>query len=87
LTPQIDTTVWGAVGGAFNSSSTLAVDVDGLGTFTPQEIKNPTWAEYGGRVGYKIWPNATIDAFADGVSGGNGIGTNVNVGADFRYSF
>jgi hypothetical protein len=87
FTPNIDATLWVAGAKAFGATSGLAAVVPGFGTLTHGKLTSPSWAEYGGRVGYKITPNATIDIFADGASGGAGIGTRVHVGAGFRYSF
>jgi hypothetical protein len=87
FSPSIDATVWIAGAKAFGATSGLQAAIPGLGTLRPGKLTNANWAEYGGRPGYKITPNATIDVFADGASGGNGVGTRLHVGAGFRYSF
>jgi hypothetical protein len=79
--------VWAAAATSFDASTSLLVSVPGFGLLTRGRAGQPVWAEYGGRVGYKVGANATIDVFADGVSGDKGIGTDVRVGAGFRYAF
>lgn len=87
FTDQIDATAYLAGADAFGSSSNFNVGVPGFGLVSPTKVKDPLFAEYGGRIGYKLRPNAVIDVFANGVSGNDGIGTDVQVGADFRLTF
>jgi probable HAF family extracellular repeat protein len=87
FTDSIDATAWAAVANGFNTSTGLNVSVAGIGTLTPNNAGSPTWAEYGARIGYKIRPNMIVDVFADGVSGDQGIGTDVHIGAGFRATF
>ncbi|MBV9637898.1 MAG: hypothetical protein JOZ40_24990 [Methylobacteriaceae bacterium] len=87
LSPRIDATLWLAGATALDRSSNLTAIVDGFGTMAPAGLKRPSWAEYGGRIGYKITPAATLGLFADGVSGGGGIGTKVHIGGELRYLF
>ena len=87
FTDKVDATVWSAVAGGLDSSTNLAAAIPGFGVMTPTNAGRPLWAEYGARVGYRLNANALIDVFADGVSGGLGIGTAVHVGADFKYMF
>jgi hypothetical protein len=87
FTPDIDATLWVAGAKAFGATSGLQAMIPGFGTLRPGKLKNASWAEYGGRIGYKIAPHATIDIFADGASGGSRIDTRIHVGAGFRYSF
>jgi outer membrane autotransporter protein len=79
--------VWVAGAKAFGYTSGLQASIAGFGTVTHGQLTNASWAEYGARIGYKIMPNATIDIFADGASGGARVNTRVHVGAGFRYSF
>ena len=87
FTDKLDATVWGAVADALDSSTNLAAAIPGFGVVTPGNPGRPFWAEYGARVGYRLNTNAIVDVFADGASGGSGIGTAVHVGADFKYMF
>jgi hypothetical protein len=87
FTDQVDATVWGAAADALGSSTNLAAAIPGFGVVTPGNAGRPVWAEYGARIGYKLSPNTVIDVFADGASGGAGIGTAAHVGADFKYVF
>ena len=87
FTDKVDATVWGAVADALDSSTNLAAAIPGFGVVTPGNPGRPFWAEYGARVGYRLNANAIVDVFADGVSGGSGIGTAVHVGADFKFMF
>lgn len=81
----IDATFWVGGAHALDASSNFALVVSGVGTFLPNSPGNPTWAEYGGRVGYQITPNVTLNAFADGVSGDHRIGTDVRIGASLNW--
>jgi hypothetical protein len=86
FTAAIDATLWVAGARAFGASSGLTASVAGFGVLRGR-LADATWAEYGGRVGYKITPNATIDLIADGASGGSAIGSRIHAGAGFRYTF
>jgi hypothetical protein len=87
FTPAIDATVWAAGAYALTASNSLVLSVPGVGTFAPSGLGHPAWAEYGVRVGYTVASNITVDAFANGVSGGRGIGTSAHGGLDVRISF
>ena len=80
-------TVWAAGARALDDTSNFSAVVAGFGGGAPVRPGNPTWAEYGGRVGYKITPATVVNVFADGVSGGNGIGTEVRLGVGFKLAF
>jgi hypothetical protein len=87
FTPDIDATVWAAGAYALSDSNSLVLSVPGVGTFAPTGLGHPAWAEYGARVSYNFTTNVAVDAFADGVSGGKGIGTSAHGGLDLRVSF
>jgi hypothetical protein len=87
FTPDIDTTVWAAGAHTFDDTSNYSAVVAGFGMGAPTQPGSRSWAEYGGRVGYKITPATVVDVFADGVSGGNGIGTEVRLGVGFKLTF
>jgi hypothetical protein len=87
FTPTIDATLWAAGADAFNYTTGFAAGIPGFGLVTPTHINRPVWAEYGGRVGYKITPATVVDVYADGVSGNRAIGSDVRVGAGVVYTF
>ena len=59
-----------------------------MGTLLPTiELGTLYWAEFGARIGYRMTESLTLDAFANGVSGGSGIDTRVHVGGALRVSF
>jgi probable HAF family extracellular repeat protein len=87
---RFDATVWGAAVHGFDRSTDLTGTVFALGALTPADLKAVSWAEYGVRFGYQIARNATLDVFANGVSGADGtdgIGTEVHAGAGLRLQF
>lgn len=84
---HIDSTLWVAGVRSFNRSSDLAATVPGIGTLVSTELGNLNWAEYGMRVGYKVTDAITLDAFANGVSGGGGIDTRHHTGASLRFQY
>ena len=86
LTPELDGTLWIAVAKTLSASTSLHASVTGFGALAPAS-KNPVWAEYGARIGYKLTGNVTVDAFANGISGNQGLGTRLHVGADLRWRF
>jgi hypothetical protein len=45
------------------------------------------WAEFGAGVGCKVTETVTVDAFTGGVTGGNGIGTELHSGLGLRIRF
>lgn len=87
ITSKLDLTVWAAGAFGFDGSTGLVADVDGFGPIRPNAAGHPTWAEYGGRLGLQIAPHTALSAFFDGVSGGDGIGTDVRVGGALSFSF
>jgi probable HAF family extracellular repeat protein len=87
---RFDATVWAAAVHGFDRSSDLTGTVFAIGMLTPTDLKAVSWAEYGVRFGYQIARNATVDVFANGVSGADGtdgIGTEVHAGAGLRLQF
>lgn len=48
---------------------------------------NANWLEYGARLGYRFTKQASVDVFANGISGDKAIGNSVHVGLDLRYRF
>jgi probable HAF family extracellular repeat protein len=70
----------------FGSKSGLNIAVTGFGAFTPT-IRNVTFVEYGGRLGFRLAPNKIIDVFANAQSGPQPVGTQVHGGVAYRYNF
>ena len=87
LSNRIDTTLWAAAVRSFNQTSSLSAAVAGIGTLSPSSNSGTTWAEYGARVGYKMSSNLTFDLFSAGISGRDGIGTQVHSGIGARIRF
>jgi hypothetical protein len=83
----IDSTLWAAGVRGFNGSSGLTATVPGFGTLEPADLANATWAEFGGRVGFKLTEIATLDAYASGVAGGAGVETRVHFGLGLRFQY
>ncbi|MBK9081970.1 MAG: hypothetical protein IPL88_07815 [Rhizobiales bacterium] len=70
----------------FGSKSGLNIAVTGFGAFSPT-IRNVTFVEYGGRLGFRLAPNKIIDVFANAQSGPQPVGTQVHGGVAYRYNF
>jgi len=87
LSETLEFTVWGAGAYGFDASTGLVAVVDGIGRVAPTRQGQPAWAEYGARLGLKIGPTTTIGVFADGVSGDQGVGTDVRIGAGLKFGF
>lgn len=87
LAHWIDGTVWVAGVQAFNRTSDFSATVPGVGKLIPTITDSAPWVEYGARLGFAVTDAWTVDAFATGVSGGNGIDTRVHGGAALRFRF
>lgn len=86
LSDRLDATLWGAGARAFSIKSDLAATVLGIGTVLPVRQRY-TWAEYGGRVSYRLTENVSLGVLANGASGNSGMGTRIHVGGDIRLLF
>ncbi len=86
FTPALDATLRTAVAHGFAASSSVETNVIGFGVISPAQ-QNPSWVEYGVRAGYKLSENMTLDIFANGVSGNDGVRTETHVGGDITYTF
>jgi hypothetical protein len=53
----------------------------------PADLNVHTWAEYGARFGYKLTDTATLDLFANGVTGGGRIDTRIHTRLGLRFRF
>jgi hypothetical protein len=84
---RLDSTLWAAAVRGFNGSNGLTATVPGFGTLEPVDSANATWAEFGGRVGFKLTEIATLDAYASGVAGGAGVETRVHSGIGLRFQY
>ena len=87
LTDRLDATLWLAAARSFNETSGLSATVSGTGTFAPTLGSAPTWAEFGARLGTRLTDSATFDVFSGGVSGRDGIGTQIHSGVGIRFHF
>jgi probable HAF family extracellular repeat protein len=88
FTASIDATVWAAAVHDLHRSSDVSVLVAGFGTLSSQSGESDsTWAEYGVRVGYALSSTATVDVFANGVSGPGAIDTRIHTGAALRVRY
>jgi len=76
----------GAVAHGFDSSFGSQVSVLSFGSIAPFPILNATWAEFGGRLGYRFSRSLVVDAFALGTLGGE-VGRTLHVGLGARYAF
>jgi probable HAF family extracellular repeat protein len=86
--PHFDVTLWAAAARSFDDAIELSVAVPAVGAnLAPAGVTSATWAEYGGRVGFKLSPQLTADFFVAGVSGLEGIGTSAELRAAARLTF
>jgi probable HAF family extracellular repeat protein len=84
---RIDATIYGAFAHGFDRRSDVVAYVVPFGAIAPSLERHLDWFEYGARVGYRLTEAMTLDVFANGVSGGDGIGTRVHGGAGLRMRF
>lgn len=84
---QWDATLWAAGVQAFNREADFETLVLGVGTFQPSSLNDSTWVEYGVRVGYGLSETVTVDAFVNGVSGEDEIGTRAHAGLGLRVQY
>ncbi len=83
-----DATLWGAGVYGFNRDTDFTASVPGIGTLSPVEDEQTSWAECGARVGYALTAATTLDVFVNGVSGQKDeIDTRVHGGGGLRYRF
>ena len=54
-----------------------------LGGFGPSDDDEPSWAEYGARLGWRIGASVTLDGFVTSASG-DGVGSNTQGGVALR---
>ncbi|WP_297831037.1 hypothetical protein [Thermomonas sp.] len=84
---RFDGTLSGAWAHGFDRRTDLTATVLAFGTVRPDMVRNYDWFEYGARLGYKLTEAMTLDVFANGVSGEDGIGTKIHAGAGLRVRF
>ena len=87
LTSKLDMTLWVAGVRGFNTETDVTAGVAGIGTVSAAALGEAKWVEYGARLGYSVSDSVTIDAFTNGISGNDDIGTRVHGGADIRIRF
>lgn len=76
----------GGVVRSFGTKSGLALTVAGAGEVRPT-LKEATWGELGGRLGFRIAARTVIDIFANGTVGPKPIGDSIHVGGGLRVTF
>lgn len=86
LADRIDATLWGAGARAFTVGGSLTATVLGIGTVDAAKQRY-TWAEYGGRISYRLTEKLSLGVLANGTSGDSATGTRVHVGGDIRLLF
>ena len=83
---NLEANVNGAVAHGFDSTFGSQVSVLNFGSIAPFPILSSTWAEFGGRLGYRFSRSVVVDAFALGTLGGE-VGRTLHVGLGARYAF
>ena len=83
---MVDFTLWGGPSTAFNKNVGLRVTVPGIGTLTPID-KRSTWGEYGVRVGFRVSNSVSIDVFANGIGGTQGVEDDIEAGGAVKVHF
>jgi len=84
---RFDATVYGAWAHGFDRRSDVATYVVPFGLIATKLDSHLDWFEYGARIGYRLTEVVTLDVFANGVAGGDGIGSKVHGGAGLRMRF
>ena len=73
---------------AFDYSTDLSVTVPGIGTLTPATPSSIDWAEYQGRIVYRLTPKIELGVFASGVSGSaRFVSSDIHAGVSAKLSF
>jgi hypothetical protein len=83
----VDTTLMAGFAHGFGGRNGFVAGVEGVGVFMPISNDPVNWFEYGARVGFRFSPTIRVDLFADGETGGNGIGSKVHAGAGLNVKF
>jgi hypothetical protein len=84
----IDATVWAAGARSFDDATELTAAVPLVGELLPAALTSSTWAEFGGRVDFKLSPQVTADLSFAGVSGlDGGTDTTAQLRAAGRIAF
>ena len=83
----VDATVWAAGARSFGDAIELTAAVPMAGELVPTALTPNTWAEYGGRVGFKLSPQVTADLSLAAVSGFDGMGTSAELRTAARLVF
>ncbi|MCC6736850.1 MAG: hypothetical protein IT534_12090 [Bauldia sp.] len=84
LTDRLDATLMAGIGHGFGGT-TLETNVLWVGD-VEGVAPNGTFVEYGARLGWKLNPTTTIDAFVTGTAG-RGIGNHTQIGGAVRLTF
>lgn len=86
LTDTIEGNVNGALAYAFDQKSGLGGTVGASGLVAPR-LRDVTFFEGGGRLGFRITAQSVIDVFAVTAVGPQPVGTSVHGGIGWRYTF
>jgi hypothetical protein len=84
---RVDATLFAAGVRVLAADGPLAASVAAIGPVRAGAAGGAMWAEYGGRIGWRVGA-ATVDVFAGGVAGGgNQSGATLHAGAGVRVAF
>ena len=84
ILPAFDVTAYGAAVWAHpDDASLVSATIPGIGRIVARG-GNSAWAEFGARLGYRIAPRVTFDAFIDADTGEDGVGDGFHVGLGIR---
>ena len=87
FTAAFSGSLYGAYAHAWSGQSGIVASVPGVGVFSPATTRSLDWAEYGVQADYRIAANVKLNAFADGLAGGQGIGARLHVGIGVDVGF
>lgn len=86
LSSRFELQVNAGVAQSFGTKSGVAATIGGVGTLRPS-LKNQTWAEFSGRLGFRLSKKMVVDAFVLGSVGSKPVGTNIHGGMGLRAIF
>ncbi len=87
FTNAFEASLYGAFAHAWANPTGIVAAVNGVGSFSAVNSDNLNWGEYGVQVGYRLNANVKVNAFADGLAGGNGVGDKLHVGLGINAAF
>ena len=85
ILPALDATAYAAaVWARPDQGSVVSAAIPGIGRIVARGA-DAEWAEFGARIGYRIAPRVTIDAFLDADTGEDGVGDGIHLGLGIRW--